>query len=239
MEKFKEFMKKVSNVWNKIIDFKPTKYIVVLGVALIIFIIVIVNSNQNLVISGHSKVVEGVNTQEEQAIFIAVENSDLFYKGKNTAYNVETKEGEKYLWYVVEGYKDKASFNNNEKAIYNSDTTEENFYGTGKAVKKVIPFMFSTSKTGVLSKERRTDGVVKNYITTEIDAKGKEYQKTNSPQAKVWFGLSKTEMSQLDSYTFSSVIETTKLKNELGVSYLRLTFRIDETNTKYFRDFEI
>ena len=239
MEKFKKFMKKVADVWNKVISFKPTKYIVVLGTALIIFLVVIVNSNQNLVIYAHSGVVEGVNDKAEDAIFIAVENSDYFYKGKTTAAGAETKEGEKYLWYYVEGYKNKSSFENNEAAIYNSDKTEENFYGTGVAVKKVLPFMFSTSKTGVLGRERRTDGVVKKYITTETNVKGETYQKTNSPQAKVWFGLTKTEMSQLDSYTFASVIETTKLKNELGVSYLRLTFRIDETNTKYFRDFEI
>ena len=53
VEKLKKFWEKVVEIWKKVVAFKGTKYIVVLGIAAIVFIIVIVNSNAIFVQKGN------------------------------------------------------------------------------------------------------------------------------------------------------------------------------------------
>ena len=231
VEKLKKFWEKVVEIWKKVVAFKGTKYIVVLGIAAIVFIIVIVNSNAIFVLEA-SRTENG-----EKVAFIAVENKDYCYKGSELA----TGKGDDYteLWYVVEGYKDKASFEKGEAALFNSDTTKETFYD-GKS--SVVPYHFSNENiTSNRAKgvQHRITTVVRRVQTEETRADGTTYTKTTSYRPTVWYELDKSSISKLESYTYSTFIELTKYQQAYNVNYLRITFKLDDTNTKFFRDFEI
>ena len=230
MEMLKKVWEKVKFVWNKIIGFKGTKYIVVLGITAIVFAIVIVNSNSIFVIEGTSK-------ENEKVVFIAVENKDNCYHGSK----LETGKSEDYceLWYVVEGYKDKQSYLNGEAAVFNSDTDKETFYNGSKAV---VPFHFSNeniTSTSSMGARHRIFTISRRVKETMTRDDGSTYEKDTPYRPTVWYQLDKTNISKLESYTFGTFVELTKYQKDFNANYIRITFKLDDTQTRFFKDFEL
>lgn len=238
MENSKSFWQTVKNIWQKIIDFKGTKYIVVLGIAAIVFAIVAVNANSVYVIEATGK--EG-----EKAVFIGVENSSYYYTGSKMETNPDgSSKGDEYheVWYVVEGYTSKSSYESGAQPVFNSDTYLDNYYEKGKFVDKVAPFYFSndnitsTNAKGVM---HRIATVVKKREEEATRRDGTTYMKMQTYPSTIWYQLTASDISKLESYTYATFIELTKYKTLYDASYFRVTFRLDDNNLKYFRDFEI
>ncbi len=230
MEKENNFFEKVKKIWGKVTNFKGTKYIVVLGIAAIFFIIVLVKSNAIFVL-------EGTSTENEKVVFISVENADYYYTGSELA----TNKGDDYneLWYVVEGYTSKSAYEKGEEAVFNSDTTKETFYN-GKS--EVVPYHFTNeniTSNNAKGVQHRITTVVRRVKETMTRDDGSTYEKNTSYRPTVWYQIDKTAISKLESYTYATFIELTKYKTDYNAAYLRVTFKLDDTRTKFFKDFEI
>ncbi len=224
---------KIKEIAKKVVDFKFTKYIVVLGITLIVAIVVAVNANSVLIIEATSK-------ENEKAVFISIENEKYFYQEpSSTVY--------KEIWYVVEGYKDKAAFDNGEAALYNSDTDTESFAkksSTGTSWNKsVIPYHFS-DQTPILSSSLGAEHLVmvgnSRYEATEKTSKaGKKYTEVTPVKAYTWYNISDNLYSKLISYRFSSFIELSKIERDYGTTYFRVLMKKNSTENYFFKDFTI
>ncbi|MBQ9449208.1 MAG: hypothetical protein IJU60_04970 [Acholeplasmatales bacterium] len=232
MEILKQIWEKIKFVWNKVVGFKGTKYIVVLGITAIVFAIVIVNSNAVFIL-------EGTSTQQEKVVFLAFENTDNCYHGAQLAKDKSDDYCE--LWYIVEGYTSRQSFEKGEAAVYNSETSKETFYdGTSK----VVPYHFSNeniTSNRAMGVEHRITTVVRRITETKTRDDGSTYERKTSYRPTVWYQVDKSNISKLESYTFGTFIELTKYKNDYNASYFRLTYKVDDdaSHNRYFRDFEI
>ena len=207
---FKEFWKKVYDIWLKIISFKWFKFIVVGVVTLIVVLLVSINSNT---IYYH----EGVSKENEVAAFIGIQSESCFYKTGDEATN-----NIKRVRLVLEGYSSKDAYEKGEASIFDETralSDEKTVRGTARRY--------------------RINYEVREEAVEEIDTNGNKYTEIYKRSALQWYRISVNEASKIMSYRISTFIELTKLKTEKNVTFLVLSFQTNDTTKVHYRNIEI
>ena len=206
---FKDFWEKVKNVWNAVINFKWLKFIVVGVIVLVVALVVSINSNTIYFKEGTSK-------ENQVAAFIGVQSESHFYKEADDTGKV------KKMWLVIDGYSSKDAYESGSAPVFSETrkmTDEKTVRGAARTY--------------------RINYVVKVEEVEEVDINGNKYTETYNRSALEWYNLSVNEQSKIKSYRISTFIELTKLKQEKNVSYLVLSFQLNETEKEHYRNIEI